>query len=154
MKKTLLIVSVVLSIFSCDKDEKELTPPPPPPSKTELLTGGTQKSWSVFSSTPEAPCSSSADDKWTFFSNGTFEYDHGDVTESEDSECGDLINFEGTWAFESEETKITIIALRPTGSDEEIDPLTVASGTVTELTSDRFVITGPGSQGSLELRKM
>jgi hypothetical protein len=150
MKKTFLIVSIVLSIFSCDKDEKEATPPP---SKTELLTGGTQKSWSIFSSTPETPCSSSTDDRWTFFADGTFEYDHGDVTESDDSECGDLINFEGSWAFESAETKISIVALRPTGSDEEVDPLTVASGTLTELTSDRLIITAPGTQGSMELRK-
>jgi hypothetical protein len=150
MKKTLLIAFIALSVFSCDKDEKEVTPPP---TKTELLTGGTQKSWSIFSQSPEPACSSSTDDRWTFFSDGTFQYDRGTVTESEDGECSDLINFEGSWAFESAETKITIIALRPTGSTDEIDPLTVASGTLTELTSDRLIITAPGSQGSVELRK-
>ena len=147
MKKNLLILTLLLTILSCEKDEREITPP----SKTELLTNGNQKSWFVFSSSPDDACSSSADDSWTFFSDGTFEYDHGDVTEGDDG-CGDLINFEGSWTFTNEESDITIVALRATGSTDNMDPLTVVDGSLTVLTEDRLVITADGL-GSMELRK-
>ena len=150
MKKTTLILSVLFLIFACDKDEKEQGPAP---SKTELLTAGNQKSWYVYSSTPEDPCASASDDTWTFSTDGSFAYDHGAVTDDEEGECGDLINFEGTWAFSADEAAITIVALRATGSTENMDPLTIVSAIITTLTSDKLVITAIGDSGSVELRK-
>jgi len=146
MKRTILIFSLSLLVFACDKDEKEQ----PAPSRTELLTGGSQKSWYQFLSTPD-DCASSGDNTWTFFADGTLAYDHGTVTKDEAGECGDFINFEGTWAFSEEETMITIVALRPTGSTEEIEPYTIGPGTITTLTNDRLVITTV--EGSVEFRK-
>lgn len=150
MKKTTLLLSALLLVFACDLDEKEQAPAP---SKTELLTNGNQKSWYIYSSVPEDPCASASDDTWTFSADGSFAYDHGAVTEDEAGECGDLINFEGTWAFSTDETAITIVALRATGSTENMDPLTIVSAIITTLTSDKLVITAIGDSGSVELRK-
>ena len=76
-----------------------------------------------------------------------------DTLQDEAGECGDLINFEGTWAFSTDETAITIVALRATGSTEDMDPLTIVSAIITTLTSDKLVITAIGDSGSVELRK-
>ena len=151
MKKTILFCSVLLTILACNNDEKEQTPSP---SKTELLTGGASKTWYVFSTTPDDRCASGSDDTWTFYADGTLTYDHGTVTEDEQGECSDLINFEGTWSFANNETVITIIALRAAGASEDMDePLTIASGTVTTLTGDRMVITLQDQSATVELRK-
>lgn len=148
MKKSILILSALFLVFACDKDEKESAP-----SKTELLTGGSQKSWYIYASTPEDPCGSASDDTWTFFADGSVAYDHGTVTEDQEGQCGDLINFEGTWAFSAEETEITIVALRAAGSTEAMDPFTIGSGAITTLTTDRLVITTDGNSETIEFRK-
>ena len=149
MKKTILVLTALFLVFACDEEKVQA----PLPSKTELLSGDNQKSWYIYSSTPEGQCTSGADDSWTFSADGGFAYDHGTVTEGEDEdgECGDLINLEGTWAFSEEETEITIIALRGTESTEDLDPMTIVTGDITTLTRDRFVITAEGL-GSAEFR--
>lgn len=149
MKKAILIISTVFLLFACDKDEKEQTP-----SKTDLLTGGSQKSWYVFAVTPDGPCPSSSDDTWTFFADGSMAYDHGTVTESQEGTCGDYINLEGTWEFTNNETEITLVATRAAGATEEMaEPFTIGNGVVTTLTSDRLVISVNGDSEIVEFRK-
>jgi VCBS repeat-containing protein len=151
MKKTFLILSIMFAIIACDEDEKEQAPAP---SKKELLTGGTHKDWYVYSSSPEDRCASGVDDTWTFFADGSFAYDHGTITEDEQGECGDLINFEGTWEFSSDETGITVIALRAAGAAEDMgESITVLGGNITTLTNDRMVVTLEDNSASIELRK-
>jgi VCBS repeat-containing protein len=149
MKKTTLFFSVLtLFFFACEKDSEPVVL-----SKTDLLTSGSQKTWYTFSSTPEPLCSSTHDDTYTFFADGSFEYDHGIITESDDGECGDLINLEGTWKFEENESAITITALRAKGATEDMDPLTIIQADITELTIGRLVLVSKdGTSGTLEFR--
>lgn len=149
MKKTILIISAVFLAFACDKDEKEQDP-----SKTDLLTGGSQKSWYVYSVTPDGACASSSDDTWTFFADGALAYDHGTVTEDLEGSCGDYMNLEGTWNFSNNETEIAFVALRAAGSTEDMaEPFTIGTGIVTTLTSDRLVITADADGEIVEFRK-
>ena len=151
MKKTILILSIMFAIIACDKDEKEQAPTP---SKKELLTGGTHKDWYVYSINPDDRCASGVDDTWTFFADGSFAFDHGTITEDEQGECGDLINFEGTWEFSADETEVTVIARRAAGASEDMDEsITILNGTITTLTADKLVVTFPDNSASIELRK-
>ena len=151
MKKTILILSIMFAVIACDKDEKEQAPAP---SKKELLTGGTQKDWYIYSISPDDRCASGADDTWTFSADGSLAFDHGTITEDEQGECGDFINFEGTWEFSSDETEITAIARRAAGAAEDMDEsVTVLDGTITTLTNDRMVITLADNSTIIELRK-
>ena len=148
MNKSILLIFALTLFFACN-DEKD----DPARSKTELLTGGNLKSWYLFSSTPEEPCSSAIDDSWIFFSNGSFEYNHGVVTEDETGECGDLVNIEGTWEFENNETTLTIIALREKGSTSNSTPLTLLQGEINVLDDGRLVVTATNPSTSAEFRK-
>lgn len=81
-------------------------------------------------------------------------YDHGTVTESQEGLCGDYINFEGTWEFTNNETEITLIATRAAGATEEMaEPITIGSGVVTTLTTDRLVISVNGDSEIVEFKK-
>ena len=100
MKKMTLLTLTLISIFACDNEESTL-------SKSDFLTSGSQKSWYIFSVTPDGPCGSVSDDTWTFLVNGTLTYNHGTVTEDPVKQCGDLVNLEGTWQFSNSETTLT-----------------------------------------------
>jgi hypothetical protein len=150
MKKMTLLILTLISIFACDNEEST-----PAPSNSDFLTSGSQKSWYIFSGTPGSPCGS-ASDSWTFFANGTFTYNHGTITDDATNPCGDLVNLEGTWQFSSDETTITVIALREAGSNTNNLSLTLMEDKITTLDNDRLVVNSTGSnniQYTTEFRK-
>lgn len=133
MKLRYLIIAVVTIAFSCNDDEKESKK-----TKTELLTGGSSKSWYITAETPEEEdpnCRPSADrekdNSWTFYADGKFVFDHGTITETET--CGDVINFTGTWEFTNNETGIIIA--HPTFGE-------FANGTIYKLEEREFIVGG------------
>lgn len=144
MKKILSVLLICVVVVACNKDDES-------PSKTNLLTGGTQKGWYVYSITPDEDedCTSGDDDTYTFFADGKFQYNHGAIVEAGD--CSDLANFDGTWAFTNSEGKIVITAVKETGGDTFDEPLEIANATITSISADKLVLT----QGvtSIELRK-
>jgi hypothetical protein len=146
MKKTFLFLASLIIVLGCSDDDDAT-----PVSKLDLLTGGSQKSWYVYDTTDDDPCPSTADDNWTFFADGVLDYNHGTITDSEEGQCGDLVNFEGTWEFGDNETSLTMVAERNTDTDEDLGSFTLISGDITTLTEDRLVISV--SSGSVEFRK-
>jgi hypothetical protein len=76
-----------------------------PPTKTQFLTNGTSATWYI-TSTPS--CESQRDDKWIFYANGIFEYDHGSIVEDNKEGCSDMVNAVGTWNFSNKETTLRV----------------------------------------------
>lgn len=150
MKKNLLFIFALTLFFACDKEKED-----PAVSKTDLLSGGSQKTWYIYAALPDDRCASATDDSWIFSSNGTFEFNHGAIIEDEVNECSDFVNIEGTWKFENNEATLTIIALKEKGSTEDIGTLTLVQGEISVLTNERLVITysTPSPSGSVEFRK-
>lgn len=139
MKKSIVLIFALALFFSCDKEKEE-----PVISKTDLLTGGSQKTWYMHSASPaDELCSSQSDNTYIFFADGSFEYDHGTVTmgTDNDSECGDLVNLEGTWEFKENETAIVIVGRRVKGETEDMaEPLTLFDVKIDELAIGRLVL--------------
>jgi hypothetical protein len=115
MMKAFLLISFIISSGT---NSKILTAD----DRTALLTGTGTKSWYLYARIPEkanATCKSkhaiSSDNTYTFHANGTFEYDHGAVTEDDACEgddcCSDIVNLTGTWKFTRTGKGLRIIAL-------------------------------------------
>lgn len=145
MKKTFLLLASIGLMIGCSDDEN------PTSSKLDLLTGGSQKSWYVYESSDDDPCPSSSDDTWTFFADGALAYDHGTVTETPAESCSDLVNFNGSWEFTNDETKLKMVAEENSDTGEDLDDMTLINANITTLTEDRLVLTLNGE--SLEFRK-
>jgi hypothetical protein len=126
-------------------------------SKTDLLTNGSQKSWSFYSMTPDERCSSIADDTWIFFANGTFEYSRGTVTADAANTCRDFVNVTGTWSFSNSETNISVTALQEKGNPSNVFSVIMLQGQITVLEDNRLVVvkTNPAdnTQTNFEFRK-
>jgi len=93
MKKTIVIFAIILSLFSCSKNEEAAPAPTPTDFKTNL-TGGSSKTWKAntcFSN----QSSIFASVKWTFKTDGTGNTASG----------SDTANF--TWTYD-ENTKILV----------------------------------------------
>lgn len=124
MKKMLLcVMTFSLSFFACEKEEHI-------PSHSELLTGGSSKTWvvkRVFMGGEEIteaifPCA--LDDNYIFRSDATFEVNEGE-TKCYTSEP--QISESGTWLFIQSNSKIVRI------SEELTDTVSIARLTETEL---------------------
>jgi hypothetical protein len=111
---------------------------------TEVLAGTNSKSWYLYSSTPEANIAScktshplSLDNTFTFYANGTYEFDHGAVTEDpacmSENCCSDLINISGTWKFTNNQTGLVITAVSEKGKPANVINMVIYSGTIEEL---------------------
>lgn len=120
-----------------------------PESKADLLAGSTQKSWHLAARTPEpaeASCRTasahSQDNTWTFYTNGTFTYDNGSITEDSTCDgpgcCSDLANLEGSWQLKSAGEDLVITALRLRESPEAIDPVVLIDASILVLEEDRL----------------
>lgn len=97
----------------------------PGESKTEMLAGNKQKNWYIVGKTPDGikACSLSSphyqDNTWAFFADGSFEYNHGQLTEDPDCLgkdcCSDLVNLVGKWEFTNNEKGLRITSLYEQG---------------------------------------
>lgn len=148
MKRLSLILVLFVVLISCGDDDDKGT------SKTQLLTGGSSKTWYLYAITgADDPCPSTEDDDWTFFADGKFEHDNGDITDSPDESCGDLVNFIGEWEFEQGETRLTARALYETEDPtntfdfELFDALEIET-----LTEERLILKGDDDDQTVEFR--
>lgn len=106
MKNTVYFILLIFLLSGCDDDKDGA-------SRTALLTGGSSKQWNITAQTPandDPNCGPSQayaqDNTWTFFADGDFTFDRGAIFENET--CGDFGNFEGTWTFEEDDTRIFV----------------------------------------------
>ena len=119
-------------------------------SKAELLTGGSQKTWYLTGRSPDGnnSCSSSSphfqDNNWTFFIDGSLEYNHGQLTEDpgcEDKDCcSDLVNLTGKWELTNNGAGLRITALHEKGNPENAFSLILFDAALEQLESGRFVM--------------
>ena len=109
--------------------------------KKILLTGAGEKSWYLYSTTPEnnfGSCSVSSDiskdNSYTFHSNGTFEFDHGQLTEDVGCQgeecCGDFKNMVGTWTFNNFQKGLKVVALHPKDEPDSGEKVVLFNATI------------------------
>ena len=113
-------------------------------TKLTLLTGNSNKSWYYYM--PDLNSSEQkifADNTYTFFSDGSFEFDHGSVIEEAGckKDCpGDLVNFEGKWEFTNNETGLRITALHEKGNAANAHTMVLYDATIVSLTETSLVL--------------
>lgn len=158
MRKTILSIFTLVIAAACSDDDKKSF-------DITLLTGPTEKAWYVYAETPEdededcRPNSAySLDNSWIFAKDGSFEYDHGELTEDpecEDGCCSDLINIVGSWETFNNGKGIRIIADHETGNPDNSLEQTLFEGTIDLLTEDQFKFSQKfeGEKHTLEFRK-
>jgi hypothetical protein len=123
-------------------------------STIALLTNNSQKSWVISSISSGSACSSSSDDSWIFFANGTFEYNHGTVTEDATNECSDFVNYVGTWEFTNNEAGLRIKALHEKGNASNAIEMTIMDATIVVLDESQLKVTqaDPSGGGSVTIQ--
>lgn len=132
-----------------------------PATNTLLLAGATQKSWYLYSQSPEgavASCTAasalSQDNNWIFFANGTMEFDHGTITEDANCQqedcCMDMINFMGTWTFANGETTLVVNVLHEKNNPSNALNSLLFNATITQLTASSFILTMVGEEGAIQ----
>jgi hypothetical protein len=107
----LITIATTLSFSSCDDDT--------PPSKSPLLVG---KLWTLVSyevNGVDVTEECQTDDETTFYSDGTFSSEIGDLTCDEFDE-----DTNGTWTFKANETILSLHPVNDVESDWEIFELT------------------------------
>ena len=130
--------ALLFAAIGCRNDDLDIK------TKTQLLTGGSSRSWNITEESPEDEdplCRPSADyakdNTWTFSADGNFSFDHGAIVGNES--CSDIISFTGTWEFTENESKIVVTADPDIGSFQ-------LSGTITALHDEHFIIEDYGMQ--------
>lgn len=148
-------IAALSLLFSCDKEEEA-----PKVSRTQLLAGTTHVTWYRHSITPppaDDVCSSSEDDSYIFFADGTLEYDHRTVVLDQENGCGDFVNYVGTWELTDNDTQIKLVAEHPKDDPSSSLDLTILEGELRAIDTEKFVIiaTDPstGTEHSIEYRK-
>jgi hypothetical protein len=100
------------------------------------LTGTASKSWTLYSTSNQVQCSPSiqSDNTYTFFVDGTFEFDHGSIIEDSecrgDNCCSDLVNLVGTWQFVNGQSHIKVTADHEKGNSSNQLPVTLFDANV------------------------
>lgn len=135
---------------------------------TNPLTGNMNKCWYLNLVTPESDqvtCKSSSsikrDNTYTFFADGRFEFDHGQITEDPNCKdegcCSDWVNIEGTWAFTNNGKGLKIVALRVKGTSTSLDNEVLFDASIDLLSEEvlRLKVVDPETKirHSLEFRK-
>jgi hypothetical protein len=118
------------------------------PGKATLLAGDHSKQWSI--SNPSSNSCSNAemifgDNSFTFYSNGTCEYNNGSVTvdsQCKSNCCSDLVNFTGKWKFASNQTRLVVTALESTDDPGMILNVIVFDAAISRLDEDVLILTG------------
>jgi hypothetical protein len=105
-----------------------------------LLTGAGKKSWSLYALTPVATdCKPSqvvsSDNAYVFYADGTFEFDHGLITEDSscDTCCTDFVNIIGQWKFTSNQGGLKVTILHERGNKGNASTRTLYDGTIDQL---------------------
>ncbi len=144
MFKIYIVFFSVILFASCGTDESSS---PEPVSFSHLLTNGTSKVWNVTKlpdDNGDPICNASreltADNSWTFFSDGRLHFDHGTVVEDEECEVSDLINFIGTWELVNEESFLLLKVLHETENVNNVFNDTIIYGEIESLTVDALHI--------------
>jgi hypothetical protein len=144
--KKLILFSIVacLLMTACDKEDDSPAIP-----KAKILEG----SWYIHSIINDDVCGSAVDDAWTFDSNGTYEFDHGTVTEA--GNCGDFVNHVGTWEFTDSETKLKIVAEHETDNPSNVFNRMIFHAKLEALTNEKLVIVidDPDADITIEFRR-
>lgn len=132
-----------------------------------LLTAGSQKIWQLIKSTPQSGFDSCqpmgsvmADNTWTFYTDGAFEFDHGTVTEDPECMyegcCCDLVNITGTWEFTNDGIGIRIVMLHEKGNPANAFNEEWYNAQIDFLDESRFQFTevdaGTGEEYTFEFR--
>lgn len=131
------------------------------PSPITFLTNGTQKTWYLAAETPEedmpsckASSPQSMDNTYTFYADGRFEFDNGEITEDSDCMdegcCSDLVSFTGTWEFNNGGKSIKIFALHKKGDPAYVLNEILFEADVELLEEDKLIISMAGA--ALEFR--
>jgi hypothetical protein len=145
--KKILIPVLFIFLLACDDDDA--------PSKTELLTNNSSKNWNITADSSDdeevdpgckVEGAMNMDNTWTFYSDGKFIYDHGEVTEAEG--CGDLKNLTGTWSFLEDEKKLRIFFLYNTDDPTDVLNSEFFSANLIEISADKFVLELDGEQAT------
>lgn len=136
--------------------------------RIQLLTNGSQKSWYLHSITPNNETGSCAlshpmamDNAYIFFADGTFEFDHGSITDDPtckgDNCCSDLINLVGTWKFTNSQKNLRIVTAHEKNNDSNVLQQVLCSGSIDQLTEEVLKVSQTSSETNirftLEFRK-
>jgi hypothetical protein len=116
-------------------------------SAVQLLTSGSEKNWTIDLEASSFGCQNVSvveDNIYSFHADGTFEFNHGLVTEDPNCEdcCGDMKNLIGTWKLSNNERhlKVRISKLKDSDSEEETEGFTLFDADIESLSEDRLVI--------------
>lgn len=113
-------------------------------SATLYLAGQDSKQWSLYVTTPAAAIGScqashpvAQDNTYTFHTDGSFEFDHGTVTEDpgcqEEDCCSDLVNITGTWKFLNNDKRLRITAVQEKDNAENKLDIILFDATIDQL---------------------
>jgi hypothetical protein len=130
--------------------------------KLQFLTNGNSKSWILVKS-PEAECKQSSkiaeDNLYTFYANGTFEFDHGTLTEDSscDDCCNDFVNIVGEWKFTGNKKGLRVTTLHEKGNKANAKTMVIYDATIDQLSEDVLIISQKdketGTTYTMEFRK-
>lgn len=162
MKKVLLLLCMVSLFVGCaDEADPEA---PIELTKAELLASEESKVWFLFAITPDDDsCPGEevflVDNTWTFLADGTFEFDHGTVTEVPDCDdcCGDAINLTGAWEISEDGTEFNMYILYATGDPDNVfpdDENEFFNGTIVSLEENKMIFSqmDEGVEYTIEFR--
>lgn len=158
MKRTFLRISLLVVLAACSSDDENKT------VDLSLLTDSTQKTWYIYDETPaEEECLPTAafklDNSWIFFADGSFEYDHGELTEDpecqEDGCCSDLVNIIGSWESTNDGKDIKIMFDYEKDNPDNSENMVLIDGSIDLLTEDQLKISQviDGTKETIEFRK-
>ncbi len=120
-------------------------------SPEELLSGTGQKTWYLTAMSPDksGACSISSvhcqDNSWTFYSDGSFEYDHGALTIDPECEgegcCSDMVNLVGKWELTNNKVGLKLTTLHEKGKPENIFSVVLFDAVFKQMEGNQFVLT-------------
>ena len=132
----LLLIGLMLWVFGDDKINGSGIV-----DNATFLTGGNKKSWYLYSNTPEnsGGCKEaeavSSDNTYTFSSDGSFEFDHGTITEDASCEdcCTDFVNVIGEWKFTKNQKGLQVTILHEKGNKRNAKKMLMFDASIDQL---------------------
>jgi hypothetical protein len=146
MKKAILLLFMVSLFIGCADEADPVEPIEL--TKGELLAGEESKIWVLFATTPEEEdCPEGAahesDNTWTFFADGTFEFDHGTVTEDPVCQSSDTKNLTGVWEISEDDMHLEMTISFATDFPEMIfteDENGYLNSTIVQLDENKLIL--------------
>ena len=142
MKKTVFLLT--LSCWSLLACKKEKETPTPTISKTQMLTAGDKKVWKYISypSTPSNMCTNAEryqrDNSYTFYADQKMTFDRGTITE--EGNCSDISNLEGTWAFSTKEDSLSVYVTKNLDRNLSLDKEKLFTGNILSISENKLVL--------------